>query len=398
MTQNELHDIVWSRFIRKPYGHLLDYADRQGNTSIPTAEECRQSNPNPYGWWTPIENGGFFGGLYLEALLTEYARCPSDRLADEIDTLVSGLERLQDVARKEGFIARGVAQDGVSHYPVSSEDQVFPWVMGMYSYLKSPLCRDRADVRARLLRLLRAVWSRGGAVPCDGDYDCANDAAIDAPDWRRCANVLFSAYVLADLSGDEADWRRYEALCGGRPGQSGYTRCEIVSHGFAHDMVRNTGLIQMWICVSFHLAMHKLAALDQKRGALYAAGCRMNGVTALQFAPDIEKYDNRAGGFDLNWRVISPLRRPFEGDLKSAWDNACEECAVWQREAVPHRHMEHTVLGNALWGLWIALISMDSAVEAQARAGLSELDSVDWNTLTISYAFVAESCLIYAQE
>lgn len=30
----------------------------------------------------------------------------------------------------------------------------------------------------------------------------------------------------------------------------------------------------------------------------------MNGVTALQFAPDIEKYDNRAGGFDLNWRVI----------------------------------------------------------------------------------------------
>ena len=115
----------------------------------------------------------------------------------------------------------------------------------------------------------------------------------------------------------------------------------------------------------------------------------MNGVTALQFAPDIEKYDNRAGGFDLNWRVISPLRRPFEGDLKSAWDNACEECAVWQREAVPHRHMEHTVLGNALWGLWIALTSMDSAVETQARAGLSELDSVDWNTLTISYAFVA---------
>ena len=56
------------------------------------------------------------------------------------------------------------------------------------------------------------------------------------------------------------------------------------------------------------------------------------------------------------------------------------------------------MLGNALWGLWIALTSMDSAVETQARAGLSELDSVDWNTLTISYAFVAESCLIYAQE
>ncbi len=46
-----------------PYGHLLDYADADGHTAIPTACELTAGLPNVLAWGTPIENGAFFGGL-----------------------------------------------------------------------------------------------------------------------------------------------------------------------------------------------------------------------------------------------------------------------------------------------------------------------------------------------
>ena len=39
--EKKLHEQVWKRFVRMPYGHIVDSADREGNAVIPTAEECR---------------------------------------------------------------------------------------------------------------------------------------------------------------------------------------------------------------------------------------------------------------------------------------------------------------------------------------------------------------------
>ena len=39
MNTAVLHEQVWKRFIRMPYGHLLDYADESGGAIIPTAED-----------------------------------------------------------------------------------------------------------------------------------------------------------------------------------------------------------------------------------------------------------------------------------------------------------------------------------------------------------------------
>ena len=58
--------------MRAPYVHILDYADKNGVAIIPTNEECQQAKPNPLGWWTPIENGAFFTGLYTYALIEKY--------------------------------------------------------------------------------------------------------------------------------------------------------------------------------------------------------------------------------------------------------------------------------------------------------------------------------------
>ena len=54
---------------------------------------------------------------------------------------------LQDVGRVEGFIARGVADDGISHYPISAECQIFPWILAMYAYYKTDLCVEKQEIK-----------------------------------------------------------------------------------------------------------------------------------------------------------------------------------------------------------------------------------------------------------
>ena len=68
---HEIHLTVWSRFINEN-NLLLDYTDLSGNISLPAPEECERNQPNALGWWSPIENGGFFNGDYLLGLLAAY--------------------------------------------------------------------------------------------------------------------------------------------------------------------------------------------------------------------------------------------------------------------------------------------------------------------------------------
>ena len=161
------HNIVWHRFVRMPYGHILDYAGKNGEAIYPTKEECEKSLPNPRSWGLPIENGAFFTGLYVYALLEKYKNEPCAKTADEINLLMDGLFLLQDVAKVDGFIARGVGEDGVSHYPMGAECQVFPWTLAMFAYYKSPLCQDRENVRARMMTVLSALKNASWRIPCD---------------------------------------------------------------------------------------------------------------------------------------------------------------------------------------------------------------------------------------
>jgi hypothetical protein len=58
--------------------------------------------------------------------------------------------------------------------------------------------------------------------------------------------------------------------------------------------------------------------------------------------------------------------------------------------------MEHGVLGNALFAAWTAVTCEDERIEKKAIEVLKkEIVKIDWNSLHLSYAFVAESALIY---
>lgn len=393
----ELHKKVWERFIRMPEGHLLDYAGYGGEVIYPSAEECRTSNPNALGWWTPIENGAFFGGLYAYALIKEYNRFPNEQTKKEIEILMNGLYLLEEVGKVDGFIARGVADDGVSHYLFSSDDQLLPWVRAVYAYSKSNVCTDKKDAKKRLLRVLCAIRSYGWNIPTDIDGFFRGNPMTQHSDWRNVTSLLQLAAILADLTKDAEDWAFFEKIADEIPPGGAVTRTEIASYGYAPDMISFLGTKQTWICLGNHLGLEILAELDKKRSELYLCGMRQNGAAALGVISDMNKYDNSHEGFDINWRRLCARYEDWNNDPKRAVSIAMKEWELLNSEVAPHKNQENHVLGNALFASWVAVTSPDTRVAKEAYKRLCEnAERVDWDSLHLPYAFVAEAAMLAA--
>ena len=396
LKKNTLHKQVWSRFIRMPYGHFLDYADKTGFAPIPTSEECRCSYPNVLGWMTPIENGAFFGGLYLYALSEEYEVRPSDKLADEIKILVNGLLNLCDIGHYDGFIARGVAEDGISHYPFSSEDQAGPWLLGLWKLYNSPSCPQslKDDIYPRMERTLRGIYTANYSIPTE--WEGVTRGSYIHSDWRGSAKSLFCAYILPQfVSGNNELLNEYSRLRDEKPDVSIYTRAEIVSHGFAPDMVRTPSLTQFWIDICAHLCVYELAKVDNEYSKMYNLGLQSNAITASYFLDDYLNYENDPSKpFNMDWRILE----------EKNWSNAdeavaagIEHCIEWQQKN-KRRVQEHAVLGNMLFAAWISLTGKNDIAAQKAVSSLSKcIDRIKWEKVYHCYSFVAEAAIIDAE-
>lgn len=386
------HNIVWTRFIRMPYGHLLDYAGKNGENYFPSAEECRKAIPNPRSWGLPIENGGFFTGLYTYALLEKYKKSPSEQSAREINILVNGLFLLQDVSCVDGFIARGVGDDGKSHYPMSAECQIFPWVLALFSYYKSDLCNDKDAVKDRLLRVLTALRDCGWRIPCDVEGVYYKNNWYTADDWRNVVLIVSCARFIYELTKDKNDLELFESLINTTPTGSIFSRKEIISHGYGHDMIAFLGTQQTWICTYTHLAIKELKKVDETNRDAYNSCLYNNGLTALKCIGSISKYDNSPDGFDIDWRPLKDMWEPFNNDTDDGTQLADKQFTYWHKRVVPHRFMEHHLLGNALFSAWVAASCENKKIAESALSKLeANIRNVDWENLHLSYAFVVES-------
>lgn len=392
------HEIVWRRFVRMPYGHVLDYAGKSGENLYPTKEECERSIPNPRSWGLPIENCAFFTGLYAYALIEKYAKTKSAETAKEVEILMRGLYLLQDVARVDGFIARGVGEDGESHYPMGAECQVFPWTLALFAYYKSELCRDREAIKARLLRTLLALRSYGWVIPCDMPNSFYKGSWSRAVGFRGNVMLVFCERVISELTGEEQDAEIFEKTVNEAPVGSVFTRAEIVSQGYANDMLTSFGN-QTWICTYTHLALRELVALDPKRAGFYRRGLYNGGVTAVRNLASMKQYDNKSGGFDINWRALNDYYEgEFDGDANRGTAISDRVFAIWHEKFVPRRHMEHGILGNALFAAWVGATSGDERIQKRSAELLLEgAQSINWDEYHLSYAFVAEAALIAAR-
>ena len=117
------HAELWRRFVDE-HNILLDYTALDGRILRPTPQDCREHKPSALSWGVPIEDGPMFNGLYLDAMCNRWKHTRDEADRARARRLVEGLLLLASLGKTPGFIARGVATDGKTTYPMGSIAEV----------------------------------------------------------------------------------------------------------------------------------------------------------------------------------------------------------------------------------------------------------------------------------
>jgi len=306
------HLKLWKEFVDK-HGLILDFVG-----DIPTAEDCSLGRPNAIGWWSPIENGPMFTGLYLPAAC-ERAR----RTGDQTDTsnakrLVNGLLKCASVSEVPGMIVRGVGTDGVCHYPLGSDDQTHPWFYGLHAYVTSglPSPDERRQAVEKMKEVADVLEKNNWNCPCDGAFKGQNRGGFQGHLFRDAVRYLFLLRVMYDVTQDTAWLDRYKKALSERPKGCDKTRAEICAAGYPPDReaIKNLDETQLWIYVGCQGSLAKLVALETNESlrAQYKTGLSINASNALSVLNAYAKFDNNDKQLfgNADWRQGYPTWFP----------------------------------------------------------------------------------------
>jgi hypothetical protein len=388
-----LHAELNRRF-SDPQGLLYDYTAADGQVVMPTPEECRAAKPNGLAWWCPIENGAFFTGLWLSALVDRFAATHDPATAERARRAAAGLLRLSTVGEHPAFIARGVAEDGHSHFPGGSDDQTLPWFFGLSRYLDStiPTPDERRTLVAALVRVGTALRDNQWLAPADppalgprGGFASFTPSA--AP------RLLFMLRVLHRVSGDAAWLDLYRRLRDERPAPGKPSRLEVCADG---DLIHEHAALQ-WDFYNLWIKGHTaacLAALAQweedpavathyrtglQRVATFAAGRISLGRWDAAKAPVMAD----------DWHQLMPLWRE-QHSMADIVAVAQAQAQEWDRIS-PRKSYELVQMAEPLFACWITILSGDeSLVRAYAAEIRAALCRYPWREVRYSTGFPGE--------
>lgn len=399
------HRAMWSRMI-KDDGIMLDYTDRDGSAVIPSPEECGQSKPNAMGWWTPIENGGFFNGLYLPAVIERYRRTKNETDKAHAKKLASGLMLLASVSDVPGYIARGISTDGKTHYPAGSDDQTHPWFLGLYHYVKSdiPDAAEKAAIIKKMTAVADALKQNRWMSPCDGAFKGQNRGAFSGKGFRDASRLLFILRALYEVTGDDAWLTAYKAAAVEKPWKSDLDRLSICAEGCMRDKEIDIKT-QQWIFAGSQASLVELVRLDndESRCAAYREGIRK---TAQFSAGVINMYRDFDNGSEppfrlLDWRTVLNVNWKPQASMSEATTialNQLRQVNLIDRtnQIVPRRDRESAQLRDPLAAAYIVAVSGDADIIAQNRQQIeAAIMHYDYPKIYGSLFFFAE-CAYYA--
>jgi hypothetical protein len=300
------HHALWSKFIDE-HGLILDYEGE-----IPTPEECALGKPNALGWWTPIENGPMFTGLYLPALCERARRSVSSEDQSRARRLAQGLIKSASVSDVPGMIVRGMATDGQSHYPLGSDDQTHPWFLGLYAYLTSgiPDEEEKKQITDKMIEVAEALEANDWKCPADGTFKGQSRGAFTYGNFRSAARYLFMLKVMHEVSGDPVWAKRYEKALYEVPRKSDKTRLELCTTGYSADLKKlGDRSFSFWTnfgaqsSLAWLIRMEKDEVLREK----YREGLAANAAYALEHVSLYKEFDNQDTskfGF-ADWREVN---------------------------------------------------------------------------------------------
>jgi hypothetical protein len=303
------HNVLWSFFVDR-HGIILDYVGE-----VPTPEDCALGKPNAIGWWSPIENGPMYTGVYLAAMCERARRTGEPADKGNAKTLAKGLLKCASVSDVPGMIVRGIASDGKSHYPLGSDDQTHPWFLGLYVYWKSDLSSEteKKEIVNKVKEVAGALESNGWNCPCDGAFKKQFRGGFNEGDFRAAVRYLFMLKAVYEMTGDAVWLERYKTAMTERPGKRGLTRLELCSAGYGPDIEyhkwdKKTWAWWTWIYVGAQSSLKQLVDMetDPEIKAKYQAGLAASAKEALKELAQYNKFDNQDTKLfgESKWREV----------------------------------------------------------------------------------------------
>lgn len=386
----QAHTELWSKRIDK-HGVILDYIGE-----IPTPEDCRLGRPNAIGWWSPIENGPMFTGLYLPAACERARRSgdPADKA--HARRLAQGLLKCASVSDVPGFIARGMGTDGRCHYPLGSDDQTHPWFYGLHAYVTSgiPSAEERKQIAKKMVEVADILETNSWKCPCDGAFKGQFRGGFQGHLFRDAVRYLHMLRAMYDVTRDSVWLERYRKACAGRPKNCDKTRVQICAGGYGPDREAIKGIDEnlQWIYVGSQGALARLIAMetDESLRAQYRAGLAINARNALAAIEAYKGFDNNDTKVfgHANWREgystwFAQTSQAEAEKLSRTGDKA----KLGTRKYYEARYMRNPLAAAAI----IALAGDDAGRDAVERA----ICHYDYSKLHMSEFFFAE-CAYYA--
>jgi hypothetical protein len=385
------HQTLWGRFVG-PDGVIRDYVG-----DLPTPEDCAQGRPNAIGWWSPIENGPMFTGLYLPAACERARRSGKAEDKEQARRLAEGLMRCASVSDVPGMIVRGMGSDGRCHYPLGSDDQTHPWFYGLHAYVKSGLPgeAERARILAKMREVADVLESTGWRCPCDGAFAGDFRGGYKGHLFRDAVRYLHMLRAMADVTGDAVWLQRYRAALAEKPAKSDKTRAEICAVGYPLDReaITNIDGWSLWIYVGSQGALAALAAMERDESllSLYRAGLLANATNALPSVSAYKQFDNadRKVFGNARWREAYTEWFPqkTQEDAKRASETG-NKAVLGARKRYEAQFMRNPLAAAAV----VALAGGDLG-RAEIAAALAHYD---YSKLNMAELFFAE-CAYYAR-
>lgn len=388
-------DEVFRRFFNHRWGYVLDYAGLDGEIDYPTPEDMRQSRPNGMSWWSPVENGGFFTGLLLAGLSRQK---PTAKTAERARAAATGLMRLASVGRRKGFIARAVAEDGVSHPVVGSDDQSIPWLYGLWCYLRSdlPAPDEQAAIEAKIREFGDALCATGWAMPTDGGPRFGYRGSWAHFNFIHAARMLFAHRVMAEIDRDHRDeWLDlyYERLHE-RDHNVGPSRLDLCRRGASYlypgSRIGYPENPPFWISASSQAALREMRDLEEDPAirAAFDEGLAANARAAQHHIGLHRWFDNDdPTPYMLDWRFLNEHWRP-QPDVDTALDVANTQRPHWFH-ANPRKVYEEHTMREPLWAAWIVTLSGSAEIHRDAMPEIAAaLAHYRWDRLYSSTFFI----------
>lgn len=384
----QAHAEIWRRFIDR-HGVMIDFTDLDGSVSLPTPEECREGKPNALGWWSPIENGAMFNGLYMEAAVNRWRHTKSAEDAAKARRLMEGLVLLNSISDVRGFIGRGVSKDGKSHYPMGSNDQSSPWFLGLWRYLDSGLATDeeRKRIVAKVTDTAETIVAQKWAMPAEPPFHRRGSFA--GFDFDSAPRLLFVCKLMHVLTA-EAKWDAvYRTALQERGGAEKLSRLEVCERG----MVFHYAKYHSWTsctCVGAVRALWEMEK-DEAVRASYARGLQASADLAFKNLPMAQQFDNAdTSHFEMDWRAsMLPLWKPQRRE-QEAQDLAHAQLREYLKVS-PRRAKETEFIREPTAAAWIVTLAPDAGILKQRAADVERVIAhYDYAKLRYSQFFWVE--------